>query len=186
MTNAEEGDVGILDFVLIARGGTKFREQVAGLGVEAGAIEAAGTSRVGEIAELRGGHGSWIGLRAPGERIGGEEALNWIGAESAIVGFGARNLMMPVRAGREIPAGTGAEVSEIVDLVNAGRLEQVLAGDTRVAAAVANGKAKLIGVAEAVTKITGEGAVTKRIVRTLAVGFEIGCRAGVVKLAEQP
>ncbi len=63
----------------------------------------------GEIAELGGGDGRGIGLRAEGVGISGEKTLQRIVAGLPGVGLGAADLVAPVFAGGEIPAGAGTE-----------------------------------------------------------------------------
>src|SRR5712692_3178376 len=75
VSNAQERDVGVLDFVLISGRRTDFAQYVAGLRVDAGAVVFALCAGRGEIAKLRSGYGRGIGLRAASERIGGKETL---------------------------------------------------------------------------------------------------------------
>src|SRR5580704_6489117 len=93
--------------------------------------------------------------------------------------------MMPVLAGIQIPAGIGGEVVEIVDGMKARGLQQRLSGNAGFAGGVAKGETKLVVAVEGVTEIAGHGAVAKRIVGALAVGFEIGSCAGVVESADE-
>ena len=69
--------------------------------------------------------------------------------------FGAADFVMPARAGREVPAGTGAEEVQHAALVQVGRQEQRLAGDARIAVVIAQSQANLIRIAEAVAEIAG-------------------------------
>src|SRR6266404_200043 len=121
MPDAEEGDVGVFDFILVASGGAEFAQDVAGLGVDASAVVFALCAGRGEIAKLSGGHGGGIGLRTAGERIGGKKTLDGIGGENVMVGLRAAELMMPVRAGGEVPTKVGAEIVEVIDLMEARR-----------------------------------------------------------------
>ena len=91
----------------------------------------------GEIAELSGGDGRGIGLRAESVGIGGEKALHGIVVHLARVGFAAADLVMPVFAGGEIPAGAGTENMLAVALIEIGRFEERLAGDAGDAVVVA-------------------------------------------------
>src|SRR5205807_1896910 len=141
-------------------------------GVEAGAIEAAAAAGIGEIAEVRSGNRRWIGLRAASEGIGGVITLDRIGAERAIVCFGAGDFVMPVRASGEFPTGIRAEIFKIVDGVQAGRRDQGLAGDAGLTRVVAKGEAKLIFVAEGVAEISRKSAIAKGIIRPLALGLK--------------
>src|SRR3981081_3354823 len=107
MADAEEGDVSVLDFILVASGGAEFAKDVAGLGIDAGAVVFALCAGRSEIAKLCGWHGGGIGLRTAGERIGGKKTLDGIGSENVMVGLRAAELMMPVRAVGEVPATVG-------------------------------------------------------------------------------
>ena len=138
------------------------------------------TAVVSEIAKFGGGQGCGIRLRAEGVQIRCEETLEGIEAVLALVPFAAADLIMPMRTGSQVPASVGAEIMKGIALMEAGRLENGLAGDAGFAGVVAEGKAKLIGLAEAVTKISGKGAVEKIVVRSLAGGFEIRGRTGIV------
>ena len=102
-----------------------------------------------------------------------------------IVGFAAADFVVPVRAGREVPASTGAEEVQYVALIQVGRHEQCLAGDAGIAVVIAQRQANLIRIAEAVAKIAGERAVKKTVVRSLTLGLEIGCRGGIVECTQQ-
>src|SRR6267154_2424192 len=137
MADAEEGDISVLDFILVASGGAEFAQDVAGLGVDASAVVFALCAERGEIAKLCGWHGGVIGLRTAGERIGGKKTLDGIGGENVMVGLRAAELMMPVRAGGEVPAKVGTEIVEIVDLVEARRGDQSLPGNAGFAGVVA-------------------------------------------------
>ena len=83
MADAEERDVGVFDFVLIAGSGCEFRGNVCSAGVETSAIEAAAAARIGEVAELRSGDRGGIALRTAGEGIGAVVTLERISAELA-------------------------------------------------------------------------------------------------------
>src|SRR5712671_669325 len=102
-----------------------------------------------------------------------------------IVGFAAADFVVPARAGREVPAGTGAEEVQHAALIQVGGQEQRLAGDAGIAVVIAQGQANLIRIAEAVAEIAGERAVQKTVVRSLTLGLEIGCRGGIVKCTQQ-
>src|SRR5713226_2637212 len=185
MSDAEERDVGVLDFVLISGGRAEFAEDVAALRVDAGAVVFARCARRSEVAKLRGGHGRGIGLRAAGEGIGGKETLDGVGAEHVMVGLGAVDLMVPMSAAGEIPAGIGAEIVEVVDLVEARRGEQSLAGNARFAGVIAKRDAELIGFAEGVAEVSGDGAIAEGVVGALSFGSEVRGRAGIVERTEQ-
>src|SRR5713226_1128602 len=168
MPDAEEGDVGVLDFILVAGGGAELAENVAGLPVEAGAVIFALGAGRSEIAKLRSGYGRRIGLRATGEGVGGEKTLDGIGGEHVMVGLRTADLMMPMRAAGKLPAGVCAEIVEIVDLVEAGRREQGLAGNARFAGVVAKREPKLIGFVEGVAEVSGNGAIPEGVIGTLS------------------
>src|SRR5712691_13357869 len=173
MADAEERDVGVLDFVLISGRSTDFAEYVAGLRVDAGAVVFALCTRRGEIAKLRSGYGRGIGLRATGEGIGGEKTLDGIGGEHVMVGLRAANLVVPMSAAGKLPAGVGAEIVEVVDLVQARRGDQGLAGNARFAGVVAKREPKLIGFVEGVAEVSGDGAIAEGIVGALSIGAEV-------------
>src|SRR5216684_9398932 len=185
MADAEKGDVGVLDLVLISGRSTDFAEYVAGLRVDAGAVVFALCAGRSEITKLRSGYGCRISLRATGEGIGGKEALDGIGGEHVMVRFRAANLMMPMRAAGELPVGVGAEIVEVVDLVETRRREQDLAGNARFAGVVAKREAELIGFAEGVAEVSGDGAIPEGVVGALSFGSEVRGRAGIVERAEQ-
>src|SRR5258705_6656703 len=136
MADAEEGDISVLDFILVASGGAEFAKDVAGLRVDAGPVVFALCAGRGEIAKLSGGYGGRIGLRAAGEGIGGKKALDGIGGENVMVGLLAAELGVPVRAAGEVPAKVGTEIVEIVDLVEARRGGQSLPGNAGFAGVV--------------------------------------------------
>src|SRR5258705_6217108 len=96
MADAEEGDVSVLDFILVASGGAEFAKDVAGLHVDAGAIVFALCAWRGEIAKLSGWHGGRIGLRATGEGIGGKKTLDGIGGGQVMVRIRAAEIVMSV------------------------------------------------------------------------------------------
>src|SRR5258708_7315600 len=133
MGYAQGGDVGVLDFVLKSGGRGKRAGKVTGLGVDAGAIVFALAARRREIAKLRSGHSRGIGLRATSKGVGGKKTLDGIRGEQAMVRLRAADLMVPVGAAGEVPAGVGGEIVQIVDLVQAGRGDQGLAGNARFA-----------------------------------------------------
>src|SRR5712671_1103993 len=137
MADAEKGDVRVFNFILVASGGAEFAKDVAGLGIDAGPVVFAPCAGRGEIAKLRGWYGGRIGLRAAGEGIGGKKALDGIGGEHVMVGLCPAQFVMPVRASGEVPAKVGTEIVEIVDLVEARRSEQSLAGNASLASVVA-------------------------------------------------
>ncbi len=85
-----------------------------------------------------------------------------------MVRFRAANLMMPMRAAGELPVGVGAEIVEVVDLVEARRREQGLAGNARFAGVVAKREPKLIGFVEGVAEVSGDGAIPEGVVGTLS------------------
>src|SRR5258707_12477850 len=159
MADAEKGDVRVFNFILVASGGAEFAQYVAGLRVDAGAVVFALCAGRGEIAKLRSGYGRGIGLRAASERIGGKETLYGICGEQAMVRLRGANLMVPVRAAGEFPAALGAEIVEVVDLVEARRRDQSLAGNARFAGVVAKRQPELIGFAEGVAEVSGDGAI---------------------------
>ncbi len=185
MADAQERDVGVLDFVLISGRSTDFAEYVAGLRVDAGAVVFALCSRRGEIAKLRSGYGRGIGLRATGEGVGGEKTLDRIRGEHVMVGLRTADLMMPMRAAGKLPAGVGAEIVEVVDLVQARRRDQGLAGNARFAGVIAKREAELIGFAEGIAEVSGDGAIAEGVVGALSFGSEVRGRAGIVERAEQ-
>ncbi len=80
----------------------------------------------------------------------------------------AANLMVPVRAAGEFPAGVGAEIVEVVDLVEARRRDQSLAGDASLAGVVAKRQPELIGFAEGVAEVSGDGAIAEGVVGALS------------------
>src|SRR5260370_39181644 len=157
MGDGQEGDVGVLDFVLISGRSTDFAEYVAGLRVDAGAVVFALCTRRGEIAKLRSGYGRGIGLRATSKGVGGKKTLDGIRGEQAMVRLRAADLMVPVGAAGEVPAGVGGEIVQIVDLVQAGRGDQSLAGNARFAGVVAKREAELIGFVEGVAEGSVDG-----------------------------
>src|SRR6267142_137475 len=136
MADAEEGDVSVLDFILVASGGAEFAKDVAGLRVDACAIVFALCAGRCEIAKLSGWHGGRIGLRATGEGIGGKKTLDGIGGEHVMVGLCAAELVMPVRASGEVPAKIGTEIVQVIDLVKARRGQKSLAGNAGLAGVV--------------------------------------------------
>ncbi len=140
MADAEEGDVGVLDFILVSSSRAEFAKDEAGLRVDAGAVVFALCARRDEIAKLGGGHGGRISLRAAGEGIGGKKALDGICGEHVMVGLRAAELVMPVRAAGEVPTEVGAEIVEVIDLVKARRGQQSLAGNASLAGVVTQGE----------------------------------------------
>ena len=147
------------DLVFIARGDTEIRDQITCLRGDVGAVvlEAA---VAGEIAE-RAAVGTAVGLvwRAKGLGVRGEKALQRIIVVLPGVGLGAADLVAPVFAGGEIPAGAGTEKVLRVPLEEARWFEDSLTGNAGVAVVVAQCEAKLVGVAEAVAKTARERAI---------------------------
>src|SRR5580700_2932624 len=126
-----------------------------------------------EIAEFSRWRGCGIGPRAEGVGIGGEKTLQRIVAGLPSVGLGAADLVAPVFAGGEIPASAGTEKVLGVALVEIRRFEESLTGNAGDAVIVAQGQADLVGVAEAVAEIAGEGAIEKIVVGALAIRSEV-------------
>src|SRR5262249_54751312 len=155
VTGGRGGNTGVFDFVLITCRDAEIFQQVAGLGVDAGAVIAVAATGVGEVAELCRGDRIRARriLRAERIRSLSIEALDGIGAELTVVGFCAHELVMPVFAGGEIPAGVGAEELIVGVGVGVGRLEQSLPRSLRVAGVVAEREAKLVVFSEAVAEV---------------------------------
>ena len=139
----------------------------------------------GEIAEFGGRDGCGIGLRAKGVGIDGEKALQRIIVVLPGVGLGTADLVAPVFAGGEIPAGAGIEKMLGVALVEARRFEDSLTGNAGVTVVVAQREAKLVGIAESVAKIAGERAIEEIVIGALAVGSEVRASDGIVERTEE-
>src|ERR1700722_440405 len=134
--DVDGSEEGVFDFVFVAGGDAEIRKQITRLRGDVGAVVLE-TAVAGEIAELGGGDGRGIALRAERVGIGGEKTLLGIVVDLAGVGFGAAYLVMPVFAGGEIPAGAGTENMLAVALIEIGRFEERLAGDAGDAVVVA-------------------------------------------------
>src|SRR5208337_122136 len=184
MARRNKLEAAVFDFILVSGGSNKSAQHVTRLRVNSGAIVTE-QGVVGVIAELRSGHGSGIGLRAEGIRVGGVVALLGVVAVLPSIGFGAADFVAPVGAGRKIPASIGAEDLLCITLVETWRSENRLAGDAGVAGVVAEREAELVSVGERITKISGERAIDERVVKALAVGMEISGRGGVIEFADE-
>src|SRR5208282_1815275 len=143
----------VFDFVLVAGGGGKVPEDVGCLGCETRAVVGIGVV-VGVITKLRGGDGVRAGLRT--RRIGAANIKALFGVEAVLmgVGFGTRELVVPVISRDEIPHRAGTEELLVVLLVETWRLEEGLAGDACITGVVAKSQAKMVGVTEGVAKIS--------------------------------
>src|SRR5579875_2358255 len=93
-------------------------------------------------------------------------------------------MMLPVRAGREIPAQIRGEIVQIGGLPEVGRFQKSLPRLARVAGRVANSKSELIGVADFPSEIAGERSVAKTVIRSLAVAVEIRNCGCVIKSSD--
>src|SRR6267143_779895 len=182
--DVERGKEGVLDFVLIAGGDAEIGEQVACLSADICAVVLS-TAVACEVAEVGGRDGCGIRLGTEGVGIGGEETLHGIEVVLASVGFATADFVVPVLAGRNIPSRAGTENVGGITLVQAGWLKHSLPGNAGRAGVVAESEAELVGVTEAEAESSGKRAIQKIIVRSLAIGPEVGCGGGIVECAEQ-
>ena len=152
----DERKESVFDFVLIACGDAEVRKQIARLSARVSAVILKPAVTVHRVVVVL-----------------------------ASVRFPGADLRAPVPASGKNPPGAGAENMLKISLAQVGRFERGLSGDPCDAVVVAQHQAELIGVTEGVAEIAGEGAIQKIIVRSLAVGLQVGCGGGIVARAEQ-
>ena len=114
MTNVEEGEERVFDFVLVARRDAELWKQIAGLRPQAGAVV---FERIRERKIAGEGRNS-LGRQGRAEGIAGvKEVGQVVVAEFAVVRFDAAELVMPMPAAGEIPSGIGTEKVQGIVLV---------------------------------------------------------------------
>ena len=99
--------------------------------------------------------------------------------------FGAAQLVMPVRAGRKFRMQARVEILHGDRVGEVRRHEQRLAGSARFAVVITQGEANARRIGNAPAEISGERAIAKRVVRALALRFEIGNRGGIIESSKQ-
>jgi len=160
MARRSKFDASVFDFVLVACRGDK---------------------SAGDVARLR----------VDGRTVVLEQRIVWKTASLVFeavltsVGIRADELVMPVRAGGELPAGVGGENFLAVSLEEIRRALQRGAGNAGVAGVVAKRKVELVGVGKSVAEISRENAIHEVVVWALAVGLEISGGSGIIEFFEE-
>src|SRR5258708_14897543 len=126
----------VFNFVLVSGRGGEVRQQITGLGIQAGAVVLV-SDRKKKVAEFWRGDGGWACLRAKRQGIRGVITLHGIGNEFVIVRFSAGEMMMPMLASSKIPARVGAEKMIVRVLVEVGRQKKRLSRSLRATGIVA-------------------------------------------------